>query len=623
MSIFGLEILLLLIFTLNAAGPANLETGEIPIPRTVEELYADFDPRREPLDVRIVREWREGELVLRHVTYSAGTFKGKRATMAAYYGFPAGGTGLPALLHLHGGGQRAFLNEVRRFARRGYACLSINWGGRPLERMEPGDPNTDWGAVDPTQNHVAGYSSLRPGPDTLDAFESPRNNNWYLLNLGARRGITFLERQKEVDPQRIGVYGHSMGGRLTGLVAGSDGRVRASSPSVGGSGFLQQDLWDLPGSARRVSGDLELFRQTIAGQAYLQRVHCPILFLSATNDFNAPMDHVIRGMALVPHQEKRLVFAPHLNHRFTPETEIARPLWFDAHLQKRLVFPDPPRSELVLRREDGIPLLRIWPGGSRSVDRVYVYYGYERDPRNRFWADAVAEKRGDVWEGRCPVFDLHEPLFAFANIYYCLRPGEGREGDPETFALSTYQAAYPEDLLAAGVQATEKPRRLIDDFSRDFHDWYVLEGRNRHHWFFATRKLADPRWSGPRGGKLSFEIETTAPENVLAVQITTDSWRSYARKKERTYLARVPLNVGKQRIELSPDDFSTLEGLKLGDWAGITELAFLAADKAWKEDPMLHPWKGDIPRFHELRWVGGELIRRPKAFLPFPEESQR
>jgi hypothetical protein len=32
-------------------------------------------------------------------------------------------------------------------------------------------------------------------------------------------------------------------------------------PSVYGSGFLQADLWGLPGSARRVSGDLKYFQK--------------------------------------------------------------------------------------------------------------------------------------------------------------------------------------------------------------------------------------------------------------------------------------------------------------------------------------------------------------------------
>jgi hypothetical protein len=71
---------------------------------------------------------------------------------------------------------------------------------------------------------AAFYFNLRPGPNCLDPFESPRNNNWYLLTLGARRGLTFLEQQPEVDPDRLGVYGHSMGGNLTVYLAGTDNR---------------------------------------------------------------------------------------------------------------------------------------------------------------------------------------------------------------------------------------------------------------------------------------------------------------------------------------------------------------------------------------------------------------
>ena len=117
------------------------------------------------------------------------------ARMAGFYGFPKDAKKLPGLLHLHGGGQRAFLHEVEFYARRGYACLSINWGGREMENAQEGDPNTDWGAVDPTQKNVPGYFNLKPGDKYLDPCESPRNNNWYLLTVGARRGLTFLEQQ--------------------------------------------------------------------------------------------------------------------------------------------------------------------------------------------------------------------------------------------------------------------------------------------------------------------------------------------------------------------------------------------------------------------------------------------
>ena len=102
-------------------------------PATVKELWADFDPRKDELDAKVVREWEKDGIVYRYVTYHIGTFKGKPARMAAFFGFLKGAEKRPGLLHLHGGGQRAFLHEVEFYAKRGYACLSINWGGREME----------------------------------------------------------------------------------------------------------------------------------------------------------------------------------------------------------------------------------------------------------------------------------------------------------------------------------------------------------------------------------------------------------------------------------------------------------------------------------------------------------
>lgn len=586
-------------------------------PTTVDQLWAGYDPASEPLELKVVREWKEDGLVLRYVTYTIGTFKGKKATMAAYYGFPEGAKNLPGLMHMHGGGQRAFQQVVKRFASRGYAVLSVNWGGRPMENGRPGDPNTDWGAVDPTQNNVGGYSNLLPQLNTIDPFPSARNNNWFLLTVGCRRGITFLEKQAEVDAGRIGVFGHSMGGRLTGLVAGIDKRVIAASPSVGGSGFLQTDLWGLPGSARRVKGDLKLFQETIAGQSYLKRIECPILFLTATNDFNAPMDFVNQGMKLVEHDKKRTVFAPHLNHRFTPETEISRPLWFDAQLKNRFKFPQTPSAEFVRDLETGSPVFRVKPDNSRPIERVDVYYGYERDPRNRFWADGGAKKRADLWEASCPVFDLDEPLFAMANVYYKLTDAERHAGDPETFAISVEQHAYPEELRKSKVKATEKQRRLIDDFSRGFHDWYTLNINNRHHWFVSTRKLVDPRWEAPRGAKLSFEIETTQDSNTLAVQLTTDTWRNYVGRRPDTWTALVKLRKGeRQKVELEVKDFKNPAGATLNDWYGITELILQPGAKSQVPSARdFDQWRGEVPKLFDMRWTGGEPVKRPKPFL--------
>ncbi len=335
------------------------------------------------------------------------------------------------------------------------------------------------------------------------------------------------------------------------------------------------------------------------------------------------MDFVERGMKLVPHPNKRITHAVHLNHRFTPEAEVARPLWLDAHLQRRLPFPQSPEAELVLTGEDGIPVYRVKPDTSRPIEKVHIYYGYERDPRNRFWTDARATTQEGVWEAPCPLLDLEEPLFAFANVHYKLAEHERQSGDPNHFILSVADAAYPEELQAAKVKATEGVHREMDDFSRGFHDWYTLNIQNPHHWLISTRKLVDPRWEAPRGAALSLEIETTHANNILSVELKTDTWRSYTGRKAETWSALVSLNkTGRQKVELSTRDFTNASGESMSDWYGITELIFQAGGKSKHSPTPIQPWEGEVPQFHDLRWVDGEPIRRPKPFMPLDSETR-
>ena len=150
--IFALAVLLLfpcLSVAHDSLAPLN---GAAP-PRNLSELWGGYDPRKEPLDVELVREWQEAGMTLRLVRYTIGTFKGQPSQMAAFYAFAdASATEkLPAILHVHGGGQRASLDMVRYAADNGYAGLSINWGGRPMQDAPEGEANTDWGSLDATQ----------------------------------------------------------------------------------------------------------------------------------------------------------------------------------------------------------------------------------------------------------------------------------------------------------------------------------------------------------------------------------------------------------------------------------------------------------------------------------------
>jgi dienelactone hydrolase len=598
------------------------------------DFWQEYDPRREPLQVEVVRSWEDEAGHYELVRYRLGALRGSNRSaspvIAAYYGRPVAASAtarVPGLVHLHGGGQRAHAGRVADWVKLGYACVSVNWGGKVLEEADT--PNTDWDGLAAgferpgvgNAEELIHHNPVRPGPHTLHREPHLMNSSWNLIAMSARRALTFLEQRPEVDPERLGVEGHSMGGRSTVLTA-IDPRVKAAAPSVGGSGFLYDDLWGLPGSARRMAaGDgLELYRQVVSAQAHWPHIQAPVLFLQGANDFNAPMELVVRGLSLLPPDTPRmLAIAPHLNHRFTAETAAARFLWMEARLKGTFRFPGLSASRLDLGAGDGIPRFHVTVDESSGLplERVEIYYGYARDPRIRFWRSATvrcdAEGR---YSGACPVFDVAEPLFAFANLTYRMpKPLPARPGAAETRLLtvtSQYQIALPEALRSAGVRATEPRRRELDDFARGWQDWYRLNAENPHHWFYATRKVVDPSWMGPKGALLEIDLATTQPDNRLAVGAEVNTWQSYTGRPRDTFHAVVELPAsGRQRVALSTAQFRNASGQVLGDWDEITELTFTPAERVPGGRAATGPWQGKPLQLNRLQWTGGDPAARP------------
>lgn len=91
----------------------SLKDGKAP--QTFEEIWAGFDPRAEPLDVEVLKEWEEDGVALKVLRYRVGIFKGQKVMMVAVYGRPKGGGKIPGLVQLHGGGQYAdYLAPLRK-----------------------------------------------------------------------------------------------------------------------------------------------------------------------------------------------------------------------------------------------------------------------------------------------------------------------------------------------------------------------------------------------------------------------------------------------------------------------------------------------------------------------------
>lgn len=594
-------------------------------PRSLDELWAGYDPRKEPLEEETTLEWEQDGVICRVVRYRIGSFKGIPATMAGFYAFPKDRTGLPGLLQIHGGGQSASLEAALADAKGGYACLSINWGGNPLAfgrtpRTYDG-PNTDWGRLDGTHppqrnpiNHFIG-GQLAPDDFTLDPVESARNSNWFLVLIAARRGITFLQHQPEVDAGRIGVYGHSMGGKLTTDLAAIDPRVRVAVPSCGGAGTVLSRQTDLPGCVKTDPTPIEL--ACVSDNPYIERLACQLLWLSPTNDFHAPIDNMAVTWRSIPDDRLRLSIAPHLNHLHTDSHWITQRLFFDQHLKAGLAIPASPVIEIRLDASDGIPRVRVTPDRSLPVKKVDIYYSLDPQVLTRFWRDAGAVEGDGVWQATCPIMQSGEPIFAFANVTYDLPEAYHAIATPpghlttDRFTISSRPVLMSAGSLeAAGVKATDKPDAMIDDGSREWHDWYRSNWDHPPLWRAFTRKLKDPKWRGHDGAKLSFDIRCQG-DNQLVVEFETNGWGAFDRSRPAVSFNTVVPLIGSpdwQTVTVTLDELVSTDpkvSTPLTTWQTVTLMGIGPSGEVvrdGKKTPVASkPWIG--PRaIRNLRW---------------------
>jgi len=485
-------------------------------PETFGELWSGFDPRKEALDIEVLHEWEQDGVVMKVLRYRVGIFKGKKAMMAAVYGYPKGAKNLPGLVQIHGGGGAGTEGPVLANAKEGYATISIAWDGRIKAMEYPIDneakqlywdgktddskyrKTTDWGDLG-AFFFPRRYEDQKILVHQLDPVDSARNSNWFLWTIGARRAITFLEQQPEVDGERIGVYGHSMGGQLTVAVAGSDSRVKAASPSCGGITIKDQE--DLMSSARSH-----------------QRITCPILFLNASNDFNGRIHDLPLAIERLATDEWRVVSAPHLNHNCGPSHYVSVPLWFNQHLKSEFVMPKNPETSLVLKTADRTPVFTVTPDDLREIISVDIYYT-EQDESNyterlvamsKYWRHAPATESDGTWTAPVPVFSTERQLWVYADIAYANdREVFGSGGGPvlssDTFHLSSLlRMVTADELKAAGVEANETPSLLIEDFAEGWEKEWFGKGQKS----LKTFRLKSPQYQAPSNSKLSIEIQS-------------------------------------------------------------------------------------------------------------------
>jgi hypothetical protein len=283
-------------------------------------------------------------------------------------------------------------------------------------------------------------------------------------------------------------------------------------------------------------------------------------------------------------------------------------------------MPVTPRIDLVLKTKSGIPEVAVTPDTALPIRSVDIYYTVDPHVLTRFWRDAGAVRQGDRWSAVCPILSLDQPLFVLANVIYELPPKYRSAAQTQglaptdVFGLSSeMRVVSPSTLREIGVKATDAWSRMIDDGSRGWHDWYRLLWGHPPLWQITTRKLKDPKWLGPDGAKLAFDVKCET-DNTLVISLTCNGWGAVLPGKPPATYAAVKHLKGSpewQALSVSLDEFARAKKdlpPELKKWAYATELRFSPSGTAMKDGKEEKieglAWQGErqVPR---LRWEGG------------------
>lgn len=554
------------------------------LPKSARVLWEAYDARAEALEVKVIKEWKTDAVTTRYITYKVGQFKGTDSRVAAYYSFPNKPGKHPAFVWTHGGGQRAERSRSIHFAQQGFACVDVNWLGRPMEKDI--DINTDWGKIDPTQGPRFYAKALRSGwkqnlqPDeyTIDPIASPRNANWFQLTLAARRAITFLEQQPEVQADRIGFSGFSMGGMITAL-SSTDKRLKAVAPFVGGSGFKHIDF---PGgitgsSLRPYLKDLDMYINTIDPQAYWPDVHCPVAFITSSNDFHSTFERIYRSMHLLPHNQWRVSSNVHHNHGPGPEQWAVLTLWFKKYLAGQdIKIPDTPPSTFSIEKEWAT--FSVLPKSAESLVDVDIYYSYDPNSRTRFWQQASAQKSGKSWGTKIKVYPKL-PLYVFAHCRYQLdQEIILQKGHTQTFSITSKEAIYePEEVDLEAFKNLPKTG-LIDDFSKGISQWASRNGDS-----ISTYKFQSPLLDSSNEKVLALTIDPQGKAHTL--RLRTGSGFLSRENNQGTFLYNTKVTgSGPQQILVKRTDFKAEKEKKVKlEWSKIATFSVTLIDNQEKK----------------------------------------
>ena len=539
---------------------AALHAAEPParVPLSPLQVWSDYNPNKGDFKEEIISEETKDGITHREFYISAYVL-GEDVRVYCKYSVKAGVTKAPGLLNVRGWMSWPGINLP--YVKEGWACLSFDYCGKTGDRKH----YTKYLDRFSYANHDRASGGV-VHDRTLDgkSITDPRQSADYVWIAIARRALSYLEQQKEVDKTRLGAIGYSYGGTLMWAL-GTDPRLKAIVPHFG-IGWIEywrnNAVWmyKVPYVEPPKTPGEQLFLATMAPEAYVPYVTAATLYLNGSNDHHGCGE---RGL------ESFKRFAPGVpwafavqarGHHNTDKLDQDTKMWLEKYvLGKDIFWPAHPKSEIHLDA-DGVPELRVTPASPERVQKVEMVYA-QKEPvcMNRNWRDITPVKQGDTWIAKMPVLNVNDYVFGYANLIY----------DTTVVRSTDFNAAIPAKLGRARATDTTPPLYIGDGGIGAWSNVVETEGIGGIKGFRCTDNklgtgtdlITKPEWkaASPKA-QLGFKFYCTQPQTLIltagdfstAIQITAaeDRWQ------EMTIPANKLLNPANQK--------------RLASWKGVT-----------------------------------------------------
>ena len=165
------------------------------------------------------------------------------------------------------------------------------------------------------------------------------------------RGVDAAVQVAPIDPQRVGIYGHSYGGYMTMWAVTQTNRFKAAVAGAGIANWQSYygenriDQWMLPYFGKSVYDDPQVYARS-SPITFIKNVRTPTLVLHGERDAEVPLPqgqefwHALKTLGV----ETQLVVYEDEGHRIRQPAHVRDRYerivgWFDAHLKAARVVP--------------------------------------------------------------------------------------------------------------------------------------------------------------------------------------------------------------------------------------------------------------------------------------------